>query len=110
MMCLTRRGIGPGTPFAEDAPDALRAALTRFDFEPAAAANALPAILAHARREDADTLWHLLVRAQGSQRGDVFDLLAKYAPPPASVTREGILAGSPAMLRAWASELGLDRL
>lgn len=110
MMCLMRQGVGPGTPFAEDAPDSLRAALKRFDFEPGAAATALPAVLAHVRREDTDTLWHLLARTQGSQRGAVFDLLAKYAPPPPSVTREGILAGSPAMLRAWASELGLDRL
>jgi anti-sigma factor RsiW len=31
MMCLTRRGVGPGTPFAVDAPESLRAALTRFD-------------------------------------------------------------------------------
>jgi hypothetical protein len=109
MMCYTRRGVGPGTPFAEDAPEELRTALTRFDFEPQAAARALPEILTHARREDADTLWHLLSRTADAQRGKVFDALAKHVPPPLSVTRDGILAGSPAMLRAWASELGLDR-
>ena len=66
-------------------------------------------MLNHVRREDTDTLWHLLARTAGRERGEVFDALARFAPPPPSVTRDGILAGSPAMLRAWASELGLDR-
>ena len=109
MMCLTRRDKGPGTPFAEDAPEVLRTALTRFDFDPNKTGAELHEVLAQARREDADTLWHLLSRAPRAERGAVFDVLAKHVPPPASVTRDGIIAGSPAMLRAWASELGLDR-
>jgi hypothetical protein len=32
-MCQTRPGIGPGTPYREDAPEALRSALAEFDFE-----------------------------------------------------------------------------
>jgi hypothetical protein len=110
MKCLTRRGHGPGTPFAVDAPEALRAALERFDFEPGAAAAMLPRVLSLARRDDAVTLWHLLARTSASDRAAVFDTLARHAPPPAAVTRAGILAGSAAMLRAWAAELGLDRL
>jgi hypothetical protein len=110
MMCFTRRGFGPGTPFAEDAPEPLREALERLDFTRGSATAALPQVLAHARADDTVTLWHLLSRTAGVQRAAVFDTLAAYAPPPAAVTRAGILAGSPAMLRAWASELGLDRL
>ena len=106
-MCLTRRGAGPGTPFADDAPTPLRAALERFDFERDAALAVLPAILAQARAEDAVTLWHLLARTSGPQRAAVFDALAQHHPPPAGVTREGILAGDAPMRRAWATELGL---
>jgi hypothetical protein len=109
MMCLTRRGQGPGTPFAVDAPEPLRAALNRFDFERGAAASALTQVLAHARPDDAVTLWHLLARTDSPQRGAVFDALAKLSPPPLGVTREGILAGSAKMRRAWAEELGLQR-
>jgi hypothetical protein len=107
MKCLTRRGAGPGTPFAEDAPPELRAALVRFDFEPGAAARVLPEILTRARAEDVVTLWHLLGRAGGTQRGEVFDALAKFSAVPAGVTRAGILAGDPVMLRTWADALGL---
>jgi hypothetical protein len=110
MMCYTRRGVGPGTPFESDAPEALRAALVRFDFEPGASTAALNEVIAHARRDDAVTLWHLLARTKGPGLAAVFDALAGHAPPPATVTREGILRGSAAMRDAWAAELGLERL
>jgi hypothetical protein len=110
MMCFTRRGSGPGTPFAVDAPEAMRIALSRFDFDRGAAGSALVEVLAQARTEDAVTLWHLLARTDSTQRAAVFDLLAKFAPPPPGVSREGILAGSAPMRRAWAEELGLNRL
>src|SRR2546425_2057052 len=57
----TRRGFGPGTPYAEDAPEALRHALTTFDFADGATEAVRPA-LAPARAEDAVSLWHLLGR------------------------------------------------
>ena len=108
-MCLTRRGAGPGTPFAVDAPPALKSALQRFDF-PAAApftASALADLLAQARPADAVTLWHLLARVPPTQRSAVFDALAAHHAPPPGVTRAGILAGDAAMRRAWAADLGL---
>jgi anti-sigma factor RsiW len=109
MMCLTRRGIGPGTPFAVDAPAPLRAALARFDFERGAADAALAEVLTHARPHDSITLWHLLDRTQGPSRAAVFDALATFSAPPASVTRAGILGGDARMRKAWGSDLGIDR-
>lgn len=104
-MCETRPNIGPGTPYREDAPATMRAALARFDFEKDTAA--LDGILQDARKEDALTLWHLLARTTGEERGRVFDKLAGVLPPPAGVTREGVLAGDRRMLDRWWDELGL---
>lgn len=104
-MCETRPGIGPGTPYRDDAPATLRAALGRFDFEKDSAA--LGEILGSARKEDALTLWHLLARTMGEERGRVFDSLAAVMPPPSGVTREGIVAGDRRMLDRWWDELGL---
>jgi hypothetical protein len=81
--------------------------LLRFDFDPGAAATALPQILALARPADAVTLWHLLARTAGAQRETVYDTLARLEPPPAGVTRAGILAGDRAMRLRWAEVLGL---
>lgn len=106
--CLTRKGPGPGTPFEASASAALRAALERFDFGPAAARpSALATILSEARVHDAVTLWHLLSRTTGAERTRTFEVLARLAPPPTGVTRELILAGDRPTLHAWAVGLGL---
>jgi len=108
-VCTTRPGTGPGTPCFEDAPPALRAALTTFDFGPPdRRASALATILAQARKRDALTLWHLLARVgTKDDRGRVYDRLAKLVPPPPAVTREGVLRLDPTMLDMWWNQLGL---
>jgi anti-sigma-K factor RskA len=104
--CLTRRNAGPGTPFVDDAPDALRQALKRFDFETGAARASVAEIVSLTRPDDTLTLWHLLGRTSDSDRAAVFDRLAEFSAPPAGVTRGGILAGDAAMRRAWGTALG----
>ena len=88
----TRRGFGPGTPYAEDASQALRHALATFDFaHGGGGAEAVRQALAAARPEDAVSLWHLLGRVDRVLRGEVYDRLASLVPPPAGVTRQGTL-------------------
>ncbi len=110
-MCATRPTLGPGTPYFEDAPENLRAALHSFDFDtlsPDARQQALRTILAAARPRDAFTLWHLLPRVTEQERIAVYDRVAALVKPPVGVTREGTLALNPGMLDAWwnAFELG----
>jgi hypothetical protein len=107
----TRPGIGPGTPYFEDASEKFRAALRQFDFaklgdEERSAQLAI--VLAEARKADALTVWHLLSRVRVADRGRVFDALNASVPAPSGVTREGIVRGEPAMLDAWWNELGYD--
>ena len=105
-VCLTRKGSPPGTPYFEDAPDGLRMALERFDFEKGGY-EALRQVLEAARPEDRLTLWHLLSRTSGMEREAVYYRMASIAPPPQGVTREGILAGDAPMLELWWNSLGL---
>lgn len=104
-LCRTRRGAGPGTPFAADAPASLQAALRRFDTAPTA--STVSEILLHARSADAVTLWHLLARVPATSLPSVYDALAAHHAPPAGVTRAGILSGDATMRLAWAADLGL---
>jgi hypothetical protein len=109
--CATRPGVGPGTPYFEDAPSDFRAALARFDSAgstPQQRARDLGVVLSASRKRDALTLWHLLARVDEEQRALVYDRLEKLAPPPASVTREGILRLDQAMLDLWWNRLGFD--
>src|SRR5262249_40809548 len=82
--CATRPGVGPGTPYFEDASETFCNALRRFDFEGGGDA-ALGVVLAQSRREDALTLWHLLPRTTGAERAKVYDRLAALVPAPEGV-------------------------
>ena len=107
-VCATRPGKGPGTPYYEDAPEELRRALADVDFGPTVARReALRSVLASARRVDALSLWHLLVRLDGTERAATYDRLAELVAPPDDVTREGVLAGDRRMLDRWWEALGL---
>ena len=63
-------------------------------------------LLVDARKNDALTLWHLLSRVSDAARPGVYDRLAVLAPPPAGVTREGILRLDRQMLDSWWNSLG----
>jgi len=109
--CVTKPKVGPGTPYFEDASPESRAALRRFDFEDSTSRQRgedLAIVLAQSRGRDALTLWHLLARVDESQRVILYDHLGKLAPPPAGVTREGILTLDQHMLDLWWNELGFD--
>ncbi len=109
--CATKPKAGPGTPYFEDASPEFRAALARFDFEDSTArqrAGDLAIVLGESRKRDALTLWHLLSRVEEGQRVPVYDRLAEAAPPPAGVTKEGVLRLDRAMLDLWWNGLGFD--
>lgn len=109
--CATRPKVGPGTPYLVDAAASLRAALQRFDFEdttPQQRARDLDIVIAESHQGDELTLWHLLSRVEEDQRGRVYDRLKQLVPPPAHVTREGILHLDQPMLDLWWNQLGYD--
>ena len=108
--CPARKKTGPGTPYFENSSQSFREALGKFDLEGSTSkerADALQAVLSNARKSDALTVWHLLSRADDSERGAGGDRLAELVPPPAGVTRDGILRLDQKMLDLWWNALGL---
>jgi FecR-like protein/putative zinc finger protein len=103
--CATRPGIGPGTPYFEDASPTFKAALSKLDFDPGDTTwsniPTLNLVLIEARPKDTLTLWHLLYRVQGKDRELVFERMVTLAPPPKDVTREGVLQLDDKMLHLW---------
>jgi FecR-like protein/putative zinc finger protein len=101
--CETRPVLGPGTPYFEDASPGFRDALKIVDFDPdpSARSAAVSSLLDQARPRDTLTLWHLLMRVDGNDRGRVYDKIAAFVPPPASVTREGVLGSNQKMIDDW---------
>ena len=104
-MCATRSGIGPGTPYFEDASEPFRLALTKIDFDPGSADSSVEIILREARQRDSMTLWHLLSRVDGNNRGRIYDRMVQLAPPARDVSREGIMGLDKEMLDRWFEQI-----
>jgi hypothetical protein len=102
--CVTQTDKGPGTPYFDDVSEKFRDALAKLDFEDGGP-KALSIVLAEAREYDTLTLWHLLARVQGAERRRVYQRMAALIPPPAGVTREGIMQLDKGMLELWKKEL-----
>jgi hypothetical protein len=107
-MCMTKPGVGPGTPFFEDATAALKGALSAIDFDEGigqSAAEALRVVLKEARSRDSLTLWHLLFRVAESERRDVYARLRSLAPPPDGVGEREVIGLDEPKLNLWREEL-----
>jgi len=103
-ICRTRPGAGPGTPYFDDASAALKKAVDDFDGG-RRRSEALEVIIREARVRDTLTLWHLLSRVDEPDRVEVYDRIAAFAPPPARISRDQILALDADALRKWREEL-----
>jgi hypothetical protein len=99
--CRTRAGIGPGTPYFDDAPLKLAEALDRFDLD----GGDIEVILREARVRDTLTLWHLLSRVSVGQRSRMYERMATLSPPPEGVSRDQILELDAAAMGKWREEL-----
>jgi hypothetical protein len=107
----TRPGVGPGTPYYEDAPSGYGEALSILDFAPSGdprRAAAFDLVVSSARRRDALTLWHMLTRGTPGERARVYDRLVVLAPPPQGVDGGEVLAGDRRALDQWWDSLGID--
>jgi hypothetical protein len=107
--CATRPGIGPGTPYFDDASQNFRVALAKLDLgyvvDVPDLHSPLEVVLAESRPRDTLTLWHLLGRVDGNDRARVYDRMTALAPAPDGVTREGVLQLNEQMLQQWKDKL-----
>lgn len=105
--CETELGTGPGTPYFNDSTKEFRDALRKVDFDedPARKAEALSSMLNESRPRDTLTLWHLLARVNADDRVRVYEKIESFSPPPAGVTREGVLKLDQQMLEQWRQSL-----
>jgi FecR-like protein/putative zinc finger protein len=101
--CETKLGTGPGTPYFDDSTLEFQQALKTLDFDknPASRTIALTSMLNQSRPRDTLTLWHLLPRVNEDERVRVYDKIEAFSPPPAGVTREGVLKLDQKMLEQW---------
>jgi hypothetical protein len=101
-VCHTRPRFGPGLPYFESASSDLREAVSKYDST--AGREGLNAIVSSVRKEDALTLWHLVVRTSGADRELVVQRFADLIP---GIDSAGLRAGNSSSIdQAW-NMLGL---
>jgi len=103
-MCESWPGIGPGTPFFEDASDTFVRLLERFDFENGGE-DVFKGLLSEARERDTFTLWHLLSTVDGGRRVQVLNRMIELVGLPKALTREAVLRLDQETLDAWKDEM-----
>ncbi|MGI8991408.1 MAG: FecR domain-containing protein [Bryobacteraceae bacterium] len=95
--CRTRPHFGPGLPYFEDATSTFREAVAKFDAS--GGREGLEAIVANARKRDALTLWHLVIRTSGTDRSLAVKRFARLVP---GVNTSGLDSGiGTAIDQAW---------
>lgn len=83
--CVTKKDIGPGTPFREDSSPQLKKALMEFDFGNCGG-QCVNVILKNAKKTDAVTLVNILPRVDEQYKTVVYQKVADYCPPPKSLS------------------------
>lgn len=100
----TYPGIGPGTPYFEDASASFKTNLATIDTG-GLTDDVLTNLLQEARLDDTLTLWHLLAHVETAARGQIFDTMTALQAPPQGITRAGILALDTQQMDRWRTAL-----
>ena len=106
--CETQARVGPGTPFAADAPAEVRAALHAFDFADGGV-PAARALLAAAGSRDGYTLLEILPRVPAPVRREIVERLLHLRPPPPGVDPAGVWNLDGDQIGAWRRDMISNR-
>lgn len=88
-VCLTKKDLGPGTPFREDSSPKLKKALMDFDFGQCGG-TCVNVILNNAKKTDAVTLLNILPRVDNDYKERVYSKVANFVPPPRHLPADSI--------------------
>ncbi len=87
--CITKKDIGPGTPFRGDASPELKKALIDFDFGNCAGA-CVSTILKNAKKTDAVTLVSILPLVAQDMQKQVYAKVSAFVAPPKSFSYDSV--------------------
>lgn len=103
-MCELKKNYRIGTPYRINAPDSLKEEIEKFDYKNGGD-DSIERIIKYSKAEDALTLLYLIPHVSINQRGNLFQKIANYFPPPSNVTYEGIIKLNKDMLKSWWLEI-----
>jgi hypothetical protein len=103
-ICELRNSFHPGTPFKIDAPEEIKSAIKKLDYENGGDSTAVE-IISKATIADALTLLAMIPRVSEQIRETLFNKISSYYLPPKGVDLEGIKKLDKSMLELWWNEI-----
>ena len=108
-ICFADKENGIAVPFSINASDSFKNALRNLRPE-TRNGDELMTILSESRKEDLNSLFHLLIRSRNEEREKIFDRIKQLSIISRQITQERVLNGDRDMLgRLW-TELGLGSI
>ncbi|HLT23827.1 MAG TPA: FecR domain-containing protein [Ignavibacteria bacterium] len=105
--CLTKSGVGPGTPYREGSSPEFKRALLNYDFKNGGAA-ALNTILKNAGKQDAVTLLNLMPVVDKNSKGKVYAKLAGFVNTPGNYPKDSIPYFDYKKMNEWIDDIAFQ--
>ena len=105
--CITKEGIGPGTPYSKNSSPEFRKALLDLDFK-GASDEAVINVLRNAKRTDVVSLLQILPRVRENNKAMVVAKIAKYVPAPRKIYADSIPQLDMKDLNEWIEKLNKE--
>lgn len=102
--CMSKEGIGPGTPYSAGTSQNLKNALMKFDFQNGGD-KSVQIILKNARKTDAVTLLNLMQRLNDTNKEKVYERLTEFVPPPKPYPPDSIPMFKTEELTEWIEKM-----
>jgi hypothetical protein len=99
-ICEIKNNFRPGIPYRLNASDTLKNEVEKYDYENGGD-DSIQKIISAANKEDMLTLLALIPNTSKLQRQILFQAVANHFPPPAGITRMGIIKADSEMLNKW---------
>lgn len=105
--CITKAGLGPGTPYSKHSSSEFRKALLDLDFR-GVNDKALKDLLKNAKKTDVMTLIQMLPNVKEKNKAKVFTKLASFIPPARKIYVDSIPELDMKDLNEWIEKLNND--
>lgn len=105
--CMTREGIGPGTPYSADASEELKRALINFDFRNCET-ECVNKVINSAGKKDAITLINMIPRVDSLKKITIVEKLDRYTKTPGKIPRDSIYKFNSHDWEKWSEEFEKD--
>ena len=105
--CITKAGLGPGTPYSKHSSSEFRKALLDLDFR-GVNDKALKDLLKNAKKTDVMTLIQMLPNVKEKNKAKVFTKLASFIPPARKIYVNSIPELDMKDLNEWIEKLNND--